>query len=111
MKTAEQEFRRAISTTIAHDLAPRQQPTALPSMTGDELTDVLLRLGGRLVAHEGHGDFLAIRHHLVFVRSATFVEQRELWDVLRAAGVTASELQDVLADARGSAVGVPRRPV
>jgi hypothetical protein len=70
------------------------------SLTSDELTSVLLRMGGRLVARQMHGNFVSIRYHLVFVRSAAVVGQRDLFDVLRAAAMTPSRLRELLEESR-----------
>jgi hypothetical protein len=91
---------------IAFDRANGERSTPIASMTSDELTDVLLRMGARLVASQANGNFLAIRYRLVFVRTATVVGQRELSDVLRAAATTPARLRELLGEARASASSI-----
>src|ERR1700735_5512589 len=81
------------------------------SLTSDELTHVLLRMGGRLVARQMHGNFLSFRYHLLFVRSAAVVGQRDLLDVLRAAAMTPSRLRELLEESRREPSGLHCAPV
>jgi hypothetical protein len=80
------------------------QTPALPDpamlLSSDELTQILLRAGARLVSIGEHGNLLAIRHRLVFVRQARYVESRELGDVLRSAGITMATCREQLTDCR-----------
>jgi hypothetical protein len=71
------------------------------ALSSDELTDVLLQSGARLVARHDHGDFLAVRRRLVFVKKTAFVQDSELRDALHSAAVTAARLQELLAQLRG----------
>jgi hypothetical protein len=57
-----------------------------PTFSSDELTDILVHVGARFVSRHEHGDFLAVRRRLVFVRRASVVRDGELRDVLRSAG-------------------------
>ena len=72
------------------------------ALSSEELTDVLLHSGARLVARHEHGDFLAVRRRLVFVKKTPFVQERELYDVLRSAAVTTARMQELLAELRGA---------
>jgi hypothetical protein len=70
-------------------------------LSSEELTHVLLRSGGRLVASHEHGNFLEVRRRLVFVKKTAFVQDDDLRDVLRSADVTTARLQELLAQLRG----------
>jgi hypothetical protein len=85
----------------------RMQTPALPDpallLSSDELTQVLLRAGAHHVSTGEHGNFMSIRHRLVFVRQARYVESRELGDVLRWAGMTMATCREHLAELGRSA--------
>ncbi len=70
------------------------------AVSGDELTAVLVSHGARLVAHQEHGDFLAIRRRLVFVRRAPALALVEIVDALRMAAMTPARLHEMLHDLR-----------
>lgn len=60
----------------------------LPATTGEQLVTTLVRAGGRVLARQEHGVFVAVRRHLVFVPATWWVSAAVLADSLRAARLT-----------------------
>jgi hypothetical protein len=69
--------------------SPRWPQTGkLPPTTHEELVDVLVRAGGRVLVSQAHGVIVAIHKHLVFVSATFWVAEAALADALRAARLT-----------------------
>ncbi|HEX3344673.1 MAG TPA: hypothetical protein VHS09_08875, partial [Polyangiaceae bacterium] len=66
----------------------------------DELVAILEHLGAVVVTRDEHGAFLRADRRLVFVRARGVVEDRELEDVLRGAGLSADRFAVLLANSR-----------
>jgi hypothetical protein len=70
------------------------------ALSGDELRAILLRSGGLLVARQVHGDLLAVRKHLVFVRRNAFLPAADVRDALRISGLTHTRVLQILVELR-----------
>jgi hypothetical protein len=77
--------------------------SAVGSVSSEEVTSVLLHGGGRLVAHQMHGDFLEVRRRLLFLRRTSAMTDAEIADVLRTAAMGADELR-AMVDELGTGV-------
>jgi len=97
---------------VAAEWAPERSAVRLRTLTPadpglllstEQLTAIVVRAGARVVSTNEHGNFLAIRRHLVFVPRARFVGARDLADVLGAAGMTTATCRELLAGLGGTA--------
>jgi hypothetical protein len=61
--------------------------------------EVLLKVGGRVLARHGHGLFIVIRRRLLFVPAAHWLPEAALADVLRLANLTDERFVELCAAA------------
>lgn len=61
----------------------------------DDLVDVLLRSGARLLSRQGHGVLLKVRKRLVFIPATPRVPEPTLADALRHAGLTPEQFLEL----------------
>jgi hypothetical protein len=69
-------------------------------LTAEELVQVLLQGGARLLATQEHGVFLEAQRHLIFLRRGSLVTEMELEDALRSAAIGPGRFDTLLADVR-----------
>jgi hypothetical protein len=84
-------------------LLPADVPTeALPVVrpSCEELVQVLLHDGATLLARQEHGVLLRARHRLIFVRRKSVVDDAELLDALRAAGIPVGRFVELIQERR-----------
>jgi hypothetical protein len=91
----------------AHGSGPRPRfPVNTPDLTSerlstDELVELLVRAGARILARQDHGIFLGVRRRLVFLRRVSVIGVVELDDALRAAAIGPGRFDMLLAQLRG----------
>jgi len=68
----------------------------VPAVSGEQLIAALMMSGGKIVSRQGHGTFVTLDRRLVFVRHSAALQAAELVDLLRAAGITAATLAELL---------------
>jgi hypothetical protein len=73
---------------------------ATERLSSEELVQVLLRGGARVLARQEHGVFLEARRRLIFLRRASVIDAAELEDALRAAAIGPGRFDALLADVR-----------
>jgi hypothetical protein len=69
-------------------------------LSGDELRAILLRSGACLVVRQAHGDLLAVRGHLVFVRRNAVLPAADVRNTLRISGLSYARVLQMLVDLR-----------
>ena len=70
-------------------------------LSTDELVELLLRGGAKVVAKLDHGIFLEAHRHLIFLRRTPVISGAELDDALRAAAIGPGRFDMLLAELRG----------
>jgi hypothetical protein len=90
-----------LSADIFHlpaDAAADAISAARPSC--EELVQILQHHGATIVARQAHGVLLRARRRLIFLRRRSVVDDFELLDALRAAGIAVSRFVDLLDERR-----------
>src|SRR5260370_13541678 len=78
---------RRIEATWHDDARMPRTPESFVAISSEDLVQLLLRGGARIVARQDHGVMLDAEHRLIFLRHTPLVDRRELLDALRAADI------------------------
>src|SRR5579862_7821836 len=76
------------------------EETGREALSSEDLVQVLLRGGAKVLARAEHGVFLEVRRHLIFLRRGPVVGRSELRDALRAAEMGPGRFDRLLAEVR-----------
>jgi hypothetical protein len=71
----------------------------LPPTTSEQLVAIILKAGGRLLARQGYGVFIAVRRRLLFVPATHWLPELALADALRVANLTDEQFLELRAAA------------
>jgi hypothetical protein len=97
---------RSIEATWRVGAGTPRSPESFVAISSEDLVQLLLMGGGKVLARQDHGVMIQAQHHLIFLRHAPIVEGRELVDALRSAGIGPGRFDRLLAELRShGAVG------
>jgi len=94
---------RRIEATWHVDASTPQDPDSLVAISSENLVELLLRGGAKIVARQDHGVMLHAEHRLIFLRHAPVVDRKELVDALRAADIGPGRFDRLLAELKSTA--------
>jgi len=94
---------RPIEATLRVAACTPRSPDSSGAISSEDLVQLLLMGGGKVLARQDHGVMLQAHHHLIFLRHAPIVDGKELMDALRSADIGPGRFDRLLAELRSNA--------